>query len=251
MPSLWGTKVRKGISFCILIAAVFGLVSKQNSPVNDESFSNSFLQNLIQEEGLGYVLLGEKPVLFTGYIPQLSWKYPIRSLLCMKSYWSPRNQLAKKGWPACELQLSDECNQFLIIKEQSPFNPLTTWIFVIHRDLFCHTIDQNRVDFETVLQRTVTGPVLLEQAEKEPLFSSLLQSHEGLLGIILGYGRHNAWLYHQGNMECLGYCPKQEDKNHPIQLPFFRADWEDPETSLLRVKYLKAREEVQKKYFNS
>ena len=118
-------------------------------------------------------------------------------------------------------------------------------MFIIHKDRFCQVISEHQAYFEKVLKRAVTGAQLLEEAKEKPLFSVLLKENKALLGIILGFGKNNSRLFSKRKMKQLEIFPKKEDCIPSVALPVFRANWKDPETVLLREKYLACREKVQ------
>lgn len=210
-----------------------------------------FFKMLLSEETLGYVLLEEKSIAFLSYIPNLSWAHPFRSLFCLRTYLSPKNQILKKGWNAWTKYENGVSDEFLFAKETSIHNPLSVWVFVIHKNLFCKTINENKFDFERILDRKITGEELFEEAKRKPLFSKVLKRNEGLLGILLGFGKNNSWLFSNGKMDQLGYFPMQEDISSPVDLPAFRANWNDPETLLLRDKYIRSRKKIEEVFFGN
>jgi len=246
---------QKGTSFkfALFLLFLFGIGWSENSESiaqQDRAILEPFFEKLLTKETLGYVLLGEKPIAFVSFIPNLSWRHPFRSLLCLKSYFSSGNQIAKKGWKTWEKYATRTSDQFLFVKETSPYSPLVVWVFIIKRDLFCQTIDENKDVFEKALTLKVNGNELFERAKQQPFFSGLLRKHEGLLGILLGYGKNNSRLFSEGKMDRLGFFPKQEDSLSPIALPPFRADWGDQETICLREKYLSCREKIRIIFLN-
>jgi hypothetical protein len=245
MSSLWSCEV-------ILLFAV-GLVIGDTSlhlPIEaqDRAFLEPFFEDLVTQETVGYVLLGEKPVALFSFIPRLSWSRPLTSLLSLKSYFSKENLIRKKGmeiWKKYQGKMSD---RFLVIEENRRF-PIS-WVFFIHKDLFCKIVDENRDEFEKVLERQVIGRELFEEARKHPFFLEVLGKHDGLLGILLGYGRKNALGYFENKMNHFGFFPRKEDADHLIRLPHFRANWSDPETLELRGKYLRCREKIKEKFLD-
>lgn len=215
----------------------------------DRKALEPFFKLLLSEETLGYVLLKEKPVAFLSYIPHLSWKHPFRSLLCLRTYLGVKNQIFKKGWNVWTKYAEGVSDDFLIVQEGSFHNPLSVWIFVIHKDLFCQAVNENKLDFKRILGREMTGAELFEEAKRQPLFSKVLKRNEGLLGILLGFGKNNSWLFSDGKMDQLGYFPRKEDDSSPVDLPAFRANWSDPETLLLRDKYIRSRKKIEEIFF--
>ncbi|MES2121720.1 MAG: hypothetical protein V4492_02950, partial [Chlamydiota bacterium] len=105
----------------------------------------------------------------------------------------------------------------------------------------------------------------------------VLQEHDALLGILLGFGTKNSWLFHE-RMMALGRDPDAihngllampasspkcldehiftsvfNEKNHRkcykfVHLPYFLGDSRSEETQLLREKYLVQRHAIQERY---
>jgi hypothetical protein len=211
----------------------------------DRIILEPFFKVLLTKETLGYVLLGEKPVAWLTYLPKLSWEFPFRSLLRLKPYLSSNNQIMKKGWKTWEKYSSLRSNHFLFIEERSLYSSCAHWIFVINRDLFCKVVNEHCLEFERILGRKITGEALFERVKQEQALLKLLQNNDVLLGIILGFGKNNAQCFAEGDRKKLGFFPAASDKISSIQLPSFRANLNDPETMLLREKYLKCRDRIQ------
>jgi hypothetical protein len=227
---------------CFLLLASFAVAS----PVidqKDREILEPYFNALVTHQELGYVLLGEKPAILLGYVHHLSWKHPLYSL-GSSHYFYKGNQLQKKAWEIWKKYSPQISDRFLVTEEVNPSSPLCANVFVIHRDLFCEVVNENREIFENILGRKITGEALYEQAKQTPLFSVLLKGNEALLGIILGYGKTNSMLFSQRKMNDLGLFPKEADKIASICLPTFRANWDDPETIQLREKYLAGRKKI-------
>lgn len=215
----------------------------------DREILEPFFEQIFHHGVFGYVLLGDKPVSEFSFVT-FSWKHFFSSLCSLTVYFRKGNQLTKKGWETWK-KYSPMCSdQFLFVEEKRP-DRSSTVVHMINRELFCKVVDMHRSDFEDVLGRKITGEQLFEEAKHRLLFSDLLQNHHGLLGILLGFGRNNAWDFSQKKTSWLGIFPKKEDEIEEVSLPVFRADWKNPETILLRESYLKNREKIRSTYANS
>lgn len=214
----------------------------------DREVLEPFFRTLLCKSELGFVLLGAKPVMRTSYTDHLSWWHPIASLGAIIPYFDKGNQYHKRSWGVWRKYFEKMSDKFLIVEEKH--SPLVTSIYVIHRELFCKVVNENQEDFERVLGIKVTGEDLLEKARDQPLFSALLNNNEFLLGMLLGFGKNNARLYSEKKMHSLGCFPLEEDDVGPIELPAFRANWDDPETTLLREKYLKCRRRIKQRFLD-
>lgn len=69
------------------------------------------------------------------------------------------------------------------------------FVFFINKKAFLETVDQNIETFRDVLGQDTTAVTLLSRIENEKAFMRFLKNSELLLGILLGYGQHNAQLF--------------------------------------------------------
>jgi hypothetical protein len=60
-------------------------------------------------------------------------------------------------------------------------------------------VKNNKQDFRDVLHRELLdGSQLLTEANHTSLMDDVLQGHQALIGIVLGYGRDNSWAFLKG-----------------------------------------------------
>ena len=158
--------------------------------------------------------------------------------------------------------------------------PDATGVLMINIKNFFNIFNKYKSDFEQILGREITAEKLLAQITESDDFANALKDHEAIFGILLGYGRTNAWLFHNRSMMMLkldqfdlslkkkALLDKQiaeinqrlrlfninpnsrnslEDKDFsipkkpPIPLPHFMADSNSFETKELKEKYEKDR----------
>jgi hypothetical protein len=73
-----------------------------------------------------------------------------------------------------------------------------TLIFFINRESFKKVVKQNIQLFKDMIGTNVSAEGLLSQFQEEHLnIFDILQNNESLLGILLGFGKHNAMLFQQ------------------------------------------------------
>lgn len=79
-------------------------------------------------------------------------------------------------------------------------------IYFINNPIFQSTVRENIDVFKKELGDSITAEGLLNaiESQEKPLME-LIHFHEGILGILLGYGRHNALLF-QKKSDILGRC---------------------------------------------
>lgn len=169
--------------------------------------------------------------------------------------------LGWKTWKKYETHFSHPC--FSIVKENRK-NGDSLLVFINNME-FKRTIASYKGDFDAILQRSIEPDQVLSDAESQPLFSGVLQNNDFLIGILLGYGRENSWLYylnHQlpaSSKKMTSFVEPDESERFSkyiafhgvwgfakgslfsdiskIQLPGFVVDSNDLETIELREKY--------------
>jgi hypothetical protein len=78
--------------------------------------------------------------------------------------------------------------------ESSTRHPGWVSILIVNEERFNHVVNNNKQDFQDVLHREIIdGFQLLKEAKNRSLMSEILEGHQALMGIVLGYGRDNSW----------------------------------------------------------
>ncbi len=236
--------------------------------LEERYYLDAFLRRVFFIDHFLYVLFGNKPVGFDGLensIPfNFSYDYVTKSRL--------------KKWKGLEifrriLPLFSNSNVIVQIKDY----PEGVSIAILNKKNIKKIFEKNRDDFKRVLGEEVTLEKFMAQIEQGE-FEEAINCHEALLGILLGYGRNNSWLYYKmrrlswkleelpfslekrealqieltGLKEQLGFfC---SERVHPISftlrnyfsLPRFRADLNSLETRELREQYENDREKIKR-----
>ena len=244
-------------------------------PTRDKKRIEYFFQQSLGGDAFGYVLFGDKPMAFGGYEKRIP---AFKSLSYFLHAISPRRLKYKIGFETWrKYENLFPITRFIILYEEIPHGVL---MILINKKNFIRKVQEHADDFITILQREVTGEKLLDEGKYRPLISEVLANHDGLLGTLLGYGRENAHLFHQGmqvpeeeqadylDKLQLGYPWEKEyeelRKNRKesanrisshitgsdlkdiefIHLPGFRAILDHPETIALKEHYLQTREKI-------
>lgn len=225
---------------------------------------------MLREGGI-YVLNGSKPAVLGDFSsPNL------RELPFFGGRFFKKEVMLKRGleiWRKYQ-HLFPSANHVLLFHEKDDLFE----ILLINKKRFLNEVARNIEDFKAILGSEMTAEILLKKLVKqeEPL-SEILKNHSGLLGIILGYGKHNSWLFHQRKMiqnrlDNSQFIPKRFDlikgefntidkKFQPIEqkrksilfftsLPSFVFDPLHIETHELWKEYRKQRKELTKTYRN-
>lgn len=248
-------------------------------PKKDQILLEAFLRALIFEEDGAYVLLGDKPLAITGYFDNCEEDEVLP--MFFRNYWK-LNWMLRRGYETWEkYQHLFFSKKFILKAIKTPNNNLVV-ISLINREAFSRKVNQHLDDFRTILGTTFDPFELLEKHLKEDReIFEVIKCHEGLFGILLGYGRNNAWLFHerartyydpytftlsinprpakpfQSIQEERAFYAKKLQRFPPskklrslsfLTLPYFLADLESDETKDLYQKYCKERQAVLKAY---
>lgn len=148
-----------------------------------------FMHNLFAEDNFAYTLLGSKPVSWACYkkpFPFVDFPMFYDSL---KKY----SRTLRLGWKTW-LKYRHLFPSALFWVEDSKQYSGWCSILLINEKQFNNIVNNNKQDFQDVLQREIIdGFQLLQEAKDRSLMNEILQGHQALLGIVLGYGRDNSW----------------------------------------------------------
>lgn len=167
-------------------------------PLKEREYLEHFFRTAFTYDGLGYTLFGDKPVTETAYFdPGLLKRYDpiVDSLGSLR----PFNLRMKKGYECLEKYRDLFSSKNIKITRSKNFtdNELICVFFINVRE-FAKTVNENLKDFKDVLGNDLTPELLLERIlHSEDIFGEVLKNHQGLIGTLLGFGRNNAWLFHQ------------------------------------------------------
>ncbi len=201
-------------------------------PKSDRKKLEYFFRELIVEDSLGYTLLGEKPMSLLAVEekvinPFASWSM-FRDAIIPRRTRSNRNFLVwkryEKFFPITRFALFYE-------KEQQDGRVLTV-MTAINKKAFTSVVEKYREDFTQILHCEVTAEYLLEEGMKNPFLAGLLMNHDALIGILLGYGRENAYLFHQKSQ-----FSSQQEKIDFFERSHFDSVWTEEEFEAIRKKY--------------
>jgi len=226
---------------------------------HQEDLRYLFRMIFLEQDG-AYTVFGDKPVSLAGGFLIPPWKSLINGrcvgkLGCAWKTW----QKYKHKFPM---------QQYVILGELCKFeNPesVTLNIFVINKRAFIESIRNHIMFFESVLGDKVDPESFLKDLEDERIsFWTSIHHNEMLLGILLGYGKHNASFFnhrarhcHQVPMIMSGTKSKYTVLNssnrniypmmivNPVQ---FLADLEHPETKRLQMGYKNSRKMISSIY---
>ena len=269
------------ISVFLLSMILYFSIPKQASkirliPQEDRWILEGFFRALILQEGGAFTLFGDKPITYDAYFE--SQKDEVPNLLTAGRCWQG-NEHCKAGWQVWEkYRHLFPSKDFLLLAKHRNEN----WIEIIllNKALLTQKMQEHLCEFKSILGQGFTPESFLSQYEKsdDSLFH-LLKEHHGLFGILLGFGKRNAWMYQERDRICVddfrftlkthplpcgGFETIAEEKDFFactfarsfndmgrltfINLPYFMVDPKSKETCSLQKKYLLQRKHIQDIY---
>ena len=249
-----------GVSFCLKKASYTDPVCRvlRSIPIEERCFLDYFFRTLLLTDSGIFVLNGSKPAgrfYFFGtcyYQSTIHWRGFYRSTLFKKGFevWKKYEHL----FPSKKYCLSFSEDEEKGIR-----------VLLLNKPQLSEVIANNIEDFKRVLGSNINLELLLAMMANEPeRFWGILDQHDALEGIVLGYGRHNSWLFHQKEVfanampplkgeilekhllqfnQKLQPTPYKRSALHFSSMPFFMCDPAHPETHELWQKYKQQRKE--------
>lgn len=149
---------------------------------------------------LGYCLFGTKPMAVLGYYDPLVGANNVDEMIDhIFCAFNSRNLRVYRGW-----ELWKKYRHFFpmknygFIKSKNFIDNDYVSLILINKKEFLKTVSIHLNDFKDILGNGVTPELLLEEVLKsQDVFGDVLKHHQGLIGTVLGFGRHNAWLFHR------------------------------------------------------
>ncbi len=274
------------ILWIIIITLSFNHISYAQSPISEklkmiptqdiEPLKRALFE-LMNKDHLIYTLFDVKPVSFSGHFTVT----PLGNFLCGCN----KDGLFCKNWETWKkYKDSFPISRYVLFEENSPENIKS--IVLINKQLFIDVVQMHLEIFKEHLGQDITPTGLLKAIEQKESLFSVIKHNSLLLGILLGYGKHNAELFYQRekvrqfiNNKNLPRVPyqiakpakpfsslKEElDFYHSKLKPFgdyhysplivdpvhFVADHQNSETIELKERYKKARARLSKIYSNA
>lgn len=270
------------ILFFLLLLFHFYLVGNQRiqeileaMPKNEKKDLEKLFQDLFNRESFGYTLFGDKPMSLTDYSTTLfdSDGIPSKSGLRFQKRWKVWKKHAQ-NFPM---------TRYLFIERSQESG--SKGIYFINKKFFIDKVNEHLDLFQEALRENTTGALLLKKLEDNHQFLSFFNDHQMLLGILLGYGKHNARLFAERH-RLSPFVYKKEFPKIPVKIPssskgfssledefnsyfsvltffgdrgyspliihsvHFVADHKHPETIALKEKYRKLRGEISAIYAN-
>lgn len=171
-----------------------GTIHTLTLPVKDRESLTRFMQKLFAQNSFAYTILGSKPISWESYqnpLPLSSWESFCDSF-------SERNRTLRSGWKTWKKYEHLFPSAHLWIERPKCY-PRSISILIVNENRLNEVVSKNKKDFQEVLCREIVdGSQLLKEAKNHSLMNEVLEGHQGLMGIVLGYGRDNSWQFVEG-----------------------------------------------------
>lgn len=185
-------------------------------PLKDKKRLFCFVRLLFAEDNFAYTLLGSKPVSWACY----KKPFPFVDFSVFCNSWKKYSRTLRLGWKTW-LKYRHLFPSVVFWEENSKRHSGWVSILLINEQRFNDVVKNHRQDFQNVLQREITdGFQLLQEAKNRSLMSEILQGHQALLGIVLGYGRDNSWGFLKGceKRDPLGWVWDEKNEHKPGEI---------------------------------
>lgn len=204
------------LTFILVSLNVFGTdplkTTHKKLSKKETVYLESFFKDLVCFEGLGYTLFFDKPICLSGY-----FKREPKGNIVKGGY----NPLFKLGWYTWKKNehLFPHPN-FIIFSEKIETEELKNYekqsrqkielysIFIINKKNLLFALEKNRDLFQKELGANFSSFELVQKIESERSLLKSINFNEGLLGILLGYGRESSLLYQEREVACKNQKPK-------------------------------------------
>lgn len=159
-------------------------------PEEERLFLEKLFHKLIRSESLGYVLFGSKPISLSGYFIEL----PLGNILKGSD-----NFAVKQGWAIWKKHehLFPHPNYLIFEEDHVRGDKDVHPIYFINKNNLLQTITNNVEAFRRELGADFNPETFLVEISKKQSISDLINFHDGLLGIMLGYGAESSMQYHK------------------------------------------------------
>lgn len=198
------TSIFRALFFFLFVLANFS-VNASSSQIHlnfsdiEKKYLERFFHAFFLDDDFSYTLFGAKPMSFSGLDKKESVSFEsVASLSQTSGNLSLWNSFSV--FKRYRKNISDRyC--FVINEDED-----SVFIYFIDKDSFLNTIESNIDLFLKELGEDFTAVKFLEEIiEEKTSFLDAIHHHEGILGILLGYGRHNSMLF-QRKSDILGRC---------------------------------------------
>ncbi|MBP9842357.1 MAG: hypothetical protein KBC64_08070 [Simkaniaceae bacterium] len=159
-------------------------------PPQEKMLLDRFFRSLVETDGWGYALFGTKALSLAGYFEI----EPIDNILCGYGAF-----FIKQGWAVWEKYAHLFPHPHYIMAGESHKENLYSF-YLINKANALIVINQHLLLFQKELPDFYDANRLLKQIEESHSLYKSLNQHEGLLGVMLGFGQESSMNYHQRDL---------------------------------------------------
>jgi hypothetical protein len=178
-------------------------------PTNDQVPLEKLFRILFNNANFSYTLFGDKPMSLEVYST---------ALFDEEDIFSQTELRFRKRWETWKkYAYLFPIKQYLLIENPSDRKDIID-IYFINKNSFINKVNEHLSLFQQAFGEDITGSFLLEKIEKDPKILSTFDAHQTLLGILLGYGKHNACLFAERH-QLSPFVYKKEFPKIPVKIP--------------------------------
>lgn len=197
--------------FIFIFASQFSLASETESnvlttfysiPAEEQLQIKSLFSDLFKYEQFAYSLFGDKPMSFSDFLLNNYSAKQLLEFLSLKDYCQDTlenfvelSNAVKKKWEIWKKNRSKfRLKKYLLFEKNIGDQKR---IFLINIESFNTIINKNINLFKRIISHNISADKLLAKFKDENNnVSEILHQNVGLLGILLGFGKHNSMLFH-------------------------------------------------------
>ncbi len=152
-------------------------------PIEDQQKLETLFHQMMTGDYFACTLFGNKPLTFQEFFED-PWKLPAAGMFYPHGFF-----YLEQGWNTW-IKYQNQFPSSRFIFKKIPSKVGYEFIILINKLAFSKLFDENKDIFEKVLGPQITQQKILQEFEKgEKPLSQILNEHEGLVGLVLGYGR--------------------------------------------------------------
>lgn len=226
MKKCW---IRRGVATLFISLILLLSSGSKFSSSNQREDLEMFLKCLFLEPGTPYVLYGDKPMCWNDY-SELHFfdRYrlqPLYEILCsvLETY-HPFNQSIKKGVSFWNMNFRDKPSNFLLKAVKRKNAHWKVDVFLINKTNFLKVVQKHEDLFKQYLPSFSNPEEFCDKCfSSKDLASDVLENNQVLLGILLGFGKHNAELFDRRERlrEELKSITKEDPRYEEVKREFY------------------------------
>jgi len=229
--------------FKILSTAFFLFFSSFSPPISpqDRGAVREFFRYFVYDTPAPFTLFGDKPISIIACSIETHPLYVSDSAI----YYALR-----KNFSIWKRYLPLFCSENYAMIENDTQNPGRFCVLFINKRACLEVINSHLPLFQEILEEKLSAENILAQIEHSSDLFETLHHHRGLLGLLLGFGKNNAWAFRDLYEKQIPLKPLSlfnENSGEPLFLFHtlnFAVIKDDPETLLLKQKYAEQRKHL-------